>query len=1127
MMANSSNPIEADLKPGICVIEASAGTGKTYTLAFLIVRMHLEKKIALEHIHAVTFTNLASEELENRVILFFKTLLDDLQALKLNDQYQGEFSHYLKKQFGSDLASIEFELKQVLINSSAINVSTIHSFLSQIIKNNFLYTNLGSQTVLQEDKYWQKLGKKFAEQFWFEQMADASFEMRVFKALFKTPGDLMKKVPMRGFVHKLPVQVLAIPNWRDAAEIEALFFEKLASKERKKIEAPWLHYFKQKWFNFLKQSVEAHALSTGYTSYDTLLGEGLEISKKYNFVQSFRKQVKALFIDEFQDTDFIQWSFIKNALITDNQDYFLYLIGDPKQSIYRFRGADLSSYYKAAQDPAISNSFSLYKNYRTDSSVIKVLNQIYTRYYWDATTTDNKIKYTAFEDDKLKYRVVKSASSTSSWFADENDMAPVSLRLPEQIIPSKKGELDEIAHQWVLQDVQEILKKADNKAIGYVEKQQFSEFSANDILILVDKNEQINHLRNLLLEQEIPVSTEVQFEFLNTQVGFYLLGFLQILQELEASQSINNALAIKLLPFLGHRLDDDKVVSNHKLMESLLAIDYLKLLKELGPYGIWQFLHGHQLLGDFGISTDSIAKHKFDIEIDDMLAVLQNYWLAGFKDCQSYLENIYIDMADKEKFSLSQSTTGVRILTIHKAKGLEASIVICPYAWSGYIKPSAESHLSIDEHSQSYQLNEEADNSETLKERHRKMYVALTRAKHKIICYWLHAKYPKTYKDAPLNHLLFPLTSKDKDIASRLTELKKIEGLQLLRGKEWLFQAATQTTQKVDKSSTNPLQSGHVTVEDLPAYQPSWLSDWELSSFTRLTHHSFSNSRGLSQSLSNDFQESLRDVGQDLSIEDNFNLVKNSNNWDPSTSLTALQVGQVVHDTLETFFKQNSDAPLLEQLEQALKKFIGLKPDAGVMSRLRSMVEATLNIAFEPNQTLANIDKHTCLTEMRFDLPIHNWNLQKMNSFAQKNSLLPLSLFKPQQLKSGIFSGFVDLIVQREDALWIIDYKTNYLGDCAEDYNKQKLEQAMLKHHYGWQAVFYAVAVDRWQQLLRQRLPIKVVYAFCHGLSIQTEKEFTISNVSGFPKGILCMPFEQSTLNALHGCLKVPEAVAC
>lgn len=423
---------------GSKILEASAGTGKTFAIEHIVVRLLLEGSIEIEEILAITYTRAAAREMRMRIRENIKAALAALYSEKC-------VWPYLAKSLGSKEAVRRLE--RALAGFDGAQIFTIHGFCQRMLSEFFLearYLQPGADEAAPLGKALRKEVLDFLETqqtLCPEQMQELLKKkkiLRLSKDLLNQPVSLEKgnfledcraiEEAVRRAPHanaqedfarietlckytdfnrtKIAIELQALgdllQNPSSTKAIRTLFrwkgqiFRFVSRTNRKKgkedlFQPPLFDWCEEHLQPLLEKAMDARLLfqklrsawqqpfealleEKGLFSPDFLL-ERMRRSLAYpDFAAKIRGRTKAVIIDEFQDTDAVQWE-IFSTLFQDLP--LFYLVGDPKQSIYRFRNADLYTYYHARESLGQDASYSLDTNYRSSPKLVSALNDLF------------------------------------------------------------------------------------------------------------------------------------------------------------------------------------------------------------------------------------------------------------------------------------------------------------------------------------------------------------------------------------------------------------------------------------------------------------------------------------------------------------------------------------------------------------------------------------------------------------------------------------------------------------------------------------------------------------------------------------------------------------------------------
>jgi exodeoxyribonuclease V beta subunit len=433
--------------------------------------------------------------------------------------------------------------------------------------------------------------------------------------------------------------------------------------------------------------------------------------------------------------------------------------------------------------------------------------------------------------------------------------------------------------------------------------------------------------------------------------------------------------------------------------------------------------------------------------------------------------------AEARQIRLETDEHAVQLVTLHKSKGLEYPIVICPHLWDGTTLRQSERELlryhdSDSGHQLKLDLRDPADKQvelrqaerEALAEQLRLVYVALTRAKHRVSVV-LGAF--NSYQRSALAYLLHrsPNDTDPVELAERVRGLGDHELLQdLERFRSRVGSAVELST--LEPSLSRCWTPVHADSPELscPVIRRALTRVWRGTSFTGLTAAWAESPSSFGGRGRDEFapgrEGSMRPDPAALAVA-----------AAPDTLPRGPILGTAVHAVLE-----RADFTRPEQLESLVRAELGRRPelaavDVGALTRRLAEVLATpLTRAGTPR--LGDVRPELCLKELEFLFPVsgagapvtparlarvfEGWaNPPVPSDYAARLAELGF----PALL--GYLRGFVDLVFAHQGRYYLVDYKTNYLGSQADDYAPERLSSAMVEHHYLLQYHLYVVALHR------------------------------------------------------------------
>jgi len=484
------DPIATELKPGINLLEASAGTGKTYAIAMLALRFVVEHNYTIDQLLIVTFTKAATKELKERVrarLVEAKQYLQGHPPAELDANICKWAEALLAKGEIDEQLAIQ-RLNNALLSIDQAGIFTIHGFCQRLLKEHALESGQMFDVELSDETL--AVQQQMVEDFWRTQIYPRdAWEVSLLCHQYDTPdallaslgrypatltiypelenlddllttlkakaldaqkalvqhGDTLKESVELGlfkkaFTDKFAAAYQSLELWLNAtaASPDELAFKlltvahlaseiRVAQKDKLNFDSSPFDILSEYSLRVslvlrralaaeLQNNLETRLQQLNIMSHDSLItrtADALSSAGGELLVKAISQQYCIALIDEFQDTDQNQW-YIFSHLFADPEQY-LYLIGDPKQAIYKFRGADIHSYLLAKQQ--VQHHYTLGQNWRSHPDLVQAINQLFSQ-------RDNPF---VFQD--LEFIRVKPAleAANGSLMQDNQPLAPLVL----------------------------------------------------------------------------------------------------------------------------------------------------------------------------------------------------------------------------------------------------------------------------------------------------------------------------------------------------------------------------------------------------------------------------------------------------------------------------------------------------------------------------------------------------------------------------------------------------------------------------------------------------------------------------------------------------------------------------
>ncbi len=1140
-MANPLNTLRFPLH-GERLIEASAGTGKTYTIAGLYLRLLLghgplieegadagqpsvhERPLSVTEILVVTFTEAATAELRGRI----RSRIHEARLAFM----RGHSSDTLLAQLLEEVEDHELAARRLLAAERQMDeaaVFTIHGFCQRMLKQNAFESGALFETEFLTDD--SQLRLQAVSDYWRAEFypVDKALASAV-RALWPSPAALLREMGSWLDNSELEIhpalgdETLAARHQAAMARIAAVKSEWLAQTDeiRRQTDGQISRYTGKNYEGWLAKIADwAQDESSGYAipkelerfgqtvleenlkkggavptlplfsqidellasrpgirdlilqraakvvrsrmqaskrqahqlSFDDLLKDldgALGSSLGERLCERIRATYRVAMIDEFQDTDPQQYR-IFHRLYGGHTDTALLMIGDPKQAIYGFRGADIFTYIQARRN--VSAHYTLGRNWRSSSALVGAVNGLFER------AKDPFI----YEAD-IPFLPVESQGKSKALLLD-GATAPVlhCWQLTGQ--PTfNRGDYQSKMARATAAEIHRLLTLAREGKAQIGDKA----VKAGDIAVLVRTGAEGKLVQQELARLAIAsVYLSNRESVLEQTEAREILLILHACQNPSEERSLRAALATGLFDLDAKALDG--LASDERAWESAVQefMEYRKIWHRRGvlamlrallhrrnlassllasPYGerrLTNFLHLGELL------------QQVSSELDGEYALLR--WLGEAVSRPNGQDGEQILRLESERKL-------VQIVTIHKSKGLEYPLVFLPFICSHraadtplFHETGEAGNRTVLDLTGAEESLAEAD-KERLAEDLRLLYVALTRG---VYATWLglapvRAGAGKSEKTDLHRTAIGYLLQKGEEgdagtLATALTDLA-----QALPGVAVGEPSLTRPAPLPAEAET----PGEPTVR---AFQGQLERDWWISSYSGLAAQGNGHGKGV-----------LANPGFDDEVATEAAVTVQEEEAPAPSIFTfpkGARPGTLLHSLFETIDFEHAGGESLAQHIAALLTQEGF--DEGWAPVLQQQVEAVLDTSLETGLgdpvRLRDLAPERKQVELEFFLPMGRVTAPALTALCQQHDPLsrggkPLGFATVQ----GMLKGFIDLVFEWQGRWYLLDYKSNHLGMSPADYGRPALERAMREHRYDLQYQLYSLALHR---LLALRLP--------------------------------------------------------
>lgn len=816
-------------------------------------------------------------------------------------------------------------------------------------------------------------------------------------------------------------------------------------------------------FDTLPQLLRARKREARVQSFDDLLqnvDRALRGPAGETLADAVRKRFRAALIDEFQDTDPLQYEIFRR--IYADTGAALLFVGDPKQAIYSFRGADVHAYL-SARDIAGDQIHTLAKNWRSDPSLIKALNDFFTHH--DDPFASPDIPY-----------------------------VPVS---PRPGATDRLGAGDQPALRFLVDEDGDLVNKGD--ALPHVASSTASEIvrllssqepiataagtrpvRPGDIAVLCCTNRQAQEVHGELIKRRVPAVFQTQQTVFEVDEAAEMLQVLHAMAEPHDAGRVRAALATSLVGIDAAELD--RLLVDEDAWEQW-GQTFLRLSarwKANGFMAAFQSLLETAEVTDRLLSCDGGERRLTDVL--HLAELIHTAEVTGRLRPQAVVRWLGEMCTDAESRStlggeaahirLESDDDAVRLVTIHRSKGLEYPIVFCPHLWarsSPRSEPATRtfhdpengrlrlSFVTGGKHPPDVTSRAEAEReAEDL----RLLYVALTRAKHRCYVVW------GNFKDAAKSPLGRFLGDPAAGTISRLAELTALSG-----GTIGHAPLQTNDTRWERSAGATPRLAAR---EARRSVRPA-VAQSSFSSLVKAAALAADEREGIDHDAVDAPQEDGRGPERALAAADGGDAAMR-------VPLDTFPGGRIAGDFFHAVFEKldftSADAPAIRSLVQGRLPLFGLEPERTdvVTGALTGILRTDLPYP-GGSLRLNALPAAQRLAEMEFLFPVAGGGTRAeaiADAFAREaaNEAVRSWAEGLRQRRiaplDGYLRGFVDLIFRHGDRWYVADYKSNHLGPSAADYSAERLAAAMAAHDYFLQYHLYVLGLVKH---LRARVP--------------------------------------------------------
>ncbi|MCB9682342.1 MAG: exodeoxyribonuclease V subunit beta [Alphaproteobacteria bacterium] len=1147
------------------LIEASAGTGKTYTITTLVVRLVVEEGLRAEQILVVTFTRAATAELRDRLrarlqaaVAAVDGAVDDADLAKLAERWS------------VGRLPARARLLDALADFDLLPVSTIHAFCQRALRENAFESAVAFDLELVEDPSpwvrqvaidaWTRLTWQADRTFvsWLEgQVSLGDVVSLVFEAIRASgirvlpeqvgppldgQGEALREAFEQArklwFAHAREVvdlldrsDVLDGKSYRAAYTskkadalaagfrpglvpfgskdfVDALpyFDPEVMRAKRKKAaveaDAPVpdhplldaLATLRQVWaastsaFEHERVRLCREVMDTAVAAmrrakaprdelmfFDDLIGDLADALDRPasgpRLAAALRALYPAALIDEFQDTDPVQWRVfgrIYDRQVGEGGPGSLFLIGDPKQAIYAFRGADLYAYLQARDGVPADHQWNLDVNWRSDAPLVDAVNGVFG------------LGHDPFLEARIQFRGVKAHHQQPRLTVDGSVPAPLRFRMVHE--RGGRGAWGRYADGKALpgavaDDIVDLLSRGARLTTPDGSR----DLLPMDIAVLVGRHAEAAAVQAALDARGVPSVRYGHVKVFDAPEAAMLDVVMEAVARPNDLPRVRAALVTPLLGFDAHdlhALERDEAALQEQLVRFRAWRDtwdsrgFMRMFQAL--------LHAtdamrRMLPAEGGERAMTNLRHLAELvhaaeQSGGLTPLGAIAWLRAQRAGRGTSDG-------PAEVRLESDAHAVQVVTMHASKGLEWPVVFCPYLWRpagawGFPRfhaPDAGLSLSLQLHPEAHPDHVARHAAEAHAESLRLAYVALTRARHLCVVSWGRLGGPQThFGQGPLAHLLHP-----GDVLDDVDEQALFDALATLGATAVPGIDVSWVEAQPPRVWTHPPVQERLALPRSPRRR--FDADQRVTSFSGLVQRAHDAAHASADGRDVDPLHGGADAdGPALDL-----LVL------PDTPLTladfprGARSGTCYHAVMEHLEFTDPEAPEALLLVRSTLTRHGFDADRHAPAVLASVAEVCRTPMGQGAPALADVARADRLDELAFlahaGQPGARLEPRGLAAVFRAHGPEGLSDDVADRLErlgfpalDGAVKGFVDLVFRHEGRWWLLDYKTNHLGLAAADYGAAGVRAAMLHGDYVLQYHLYVLALHRW---LSHRLP--------------------------------------------------------
>ncbi len=1038
-----TTPLDGEL-----VIEASAGTGKTWSLTRIVLRLVVEKGMPIGRILLVTFTKAATAELAARM----KELLTAALSAVRGETDAGEFAPFLAA-WAAQGVTAETAAKRLsasVDNYDDAAVYTIHSFCQRTLRD-CVFSQGGDFDVTPGDTTpWLK---QTVDEFLRREVQAAESDEVKRRLLAGEWESILRKLAVlptqKSPDLRLKSDVVATKKKKGATdEDEAVPIALQAALKRFMAEAP-------KRFAGLKHEA-------GIEGFDDMLTVMEAALANDDFASVVRGRFDAVLIDEFQDTDSLQYSIFRRLFMTvPGVPATLVFVGDPKQSIYSFRSSDVAVYNAAVKD--VGHTLQLTANWRSHPTLVAAVNAFFAETAERRPFLTEAIRFSPVEGKAAKAPLMKDGVPLPVFEIWKTDAAGRC---------TSAGASDTMEAEWAAEDMAQLLAGGttlDDRSL-----------KPSDIAILVRDRRAAEPVVEALARRGLRVLWRGNRDDVYTHEA--ARDMLAVLRAVESPKDRSLLATAQATRLFGRSLEAIRAGLSERIEDSLLLKTLAERFQKGGAAALFAELAAARRVQERLLPTRDGMRYLADMA--QMTEILHergrtHSTLSGLiRRVEAEREEPVGDESDRTPRVESDEDL-INVQTLHSSKGLEYPVV---YLVGAAKPPKATKSAVFHVHdaTQDYwcvdvdaMKDEEVGDCarETLQEAVRLLYVGMTRASRRLVLPMFFTEGKKgnatSYRCAnPTVMALWGNVGIRKSTEATAQADAVLENLQvrlaelppeLVRVREMNRDEAVPVTEVAAAADETRLVAAPGR-----AYYPTV----KLSSFSGIMR-----SRTETPALAGaEGAPDENDEAETVPEDDVETTVKpDAPAFDPAR-LRGPDVGTFLHEIMEKadFLTEEGRADLIERM---IRKYASIFPEenrddweAVWRTYIETMMRAVLSAPLTKGLTLSEISREKRASEWPFTMSTGTGGCPDTTALARLLARWPkydVGRLDPVRLQ-GYLTGTADLLFEWNDRFYLVDWKSNVAGNGhPEDYTEKAMDAVMREHGYRLQYLIYLTAFCR------------------------------------------------------------------